>query len=43
LSVDASSYAEQAGVSDVEVCIVPENGDRDEEAVCSQPGTATIS
>lgn len=43
LSVDASSYAEQAGVSDVEVCIVPENGDSDEGAICSQPGTATIS
>ncbi len=43
LSVDASSYADQADVTDVEVCIVPENGERDEEAVCSQRGTPTIS
>jgi hypothetical protein len=43
LSVDASSYADQADVTDVEVCIVPENGDRDEEAVCSQRGTPNIS
>jgi hypothetical protein len=42
LSVDASSYLDQPDVVDVEVCVVPDDRDRD-EAVCSPHGAAAIS
>ncbi|HZD23773.1 MAG TPA: hypothetical protein VE569_10295 [Acidimicrobiia bacterium] len=42
LSVDASSYLDQPDVLDAEVCVVPDDWNRD-EAVCSPPGAATIS
>ncbi len=44
LLVDASAFAEQPDVSDVEVCIVPDPSDSSEgSALCSPSGTPMVS